>query len=375
MTNPTDAEIWGWGTLSVTVITLTSVVGIVLIGTISKASSSPEELKRFEKRFEMIKIALFSLGSAVLLGDAALHLIPHGLGLHVHKGDHEAHEGEDHDDHDDHDEDHHDDDDDHDDDHDDNHDHDRRRREADEHAGHENHKESDSAGTLVWKLNTFFFCFFLFYLIDVMLKRHRIKSIEAMSTNEKNDSDEKKSDVVSDQFKDYTPCKKFIAQLKQVFTLFIGDAIHNFVDGLTIAAAFSISPSVGLGTSIAVFCHELPHELADFMVYFKKTGDWKNSLLLNVLSALFCYLGLFVGIGINSLSDTPQSKEFLLMVAASSFIYITAIHLLPELELEKTKHEECFSLKIVLAVFFMLVGWSIMYVLAWFEEDLNEAFV
>ena len=41
----------------------------------------------------------------------------------------------------------------------------------------------------------------------------------------------------------------------------IGDGVHNFIDGIAVGAAFSLSLQEGLGTSIAIFCHEFPHEL------------------------------------------------------------------------------------------------------------------
>lgn len=58
-----------------------------------------------------------------------------------------------------------------------------------------------------------------------------------------------------------TPEEKTTGIPSVALMILVGDGIHNFIDGLAIGAAFSQSLQDGLGTSIAVFCHELPHEL------------------------------------------------------------------------------------------------------------------
>ena len=75
----------------------------------------------------------------------------------------------------------------------------------------------------------------------------------------------------------------------------VGDGIHNFVDGIALAAAFSGSLRTGLSTSIAILLHELPHEFGDFAIFIASGMGYKKALLLNLLSASMAFLGFFIG--------------------------------------------------------------------------------
>ena len=95
---------WGYGNLAVTVISLTSMTGIFFIRFLTNKSSkgSASGLTRLNKNFEYLKVFMFSLGSGVLFSDAFLHLIPHGIGLHLHGGEGHSEEEGDHGEEDDH---------------------------------------------------------------------------------------------------------------------------------------------------------------------------------------------------------------------------------------------------------------------------------
>ena len=75
----------------------------------------------------------------------------------------------------------------------------------------------------------------------------------------------------------------------------IGDGIHNFVDGVAIAAAFSASLKTGWTTALAILLHELPHEFGDFAIFVNSGIGYKKALLLNLLSATTAFLGFFLG--------------------------------------------------------------------------------
>ena len=109
----------------------------------------------------------------------------------------------------------------------------------------------------------------------------------------------------------------------------VGDGIHNFIDGLIIAAGFITNTHLGIVTTLAVALHEIPQEIGDFgvLIYggFKKT----SALFLNFVCALTAILGGVFGYFISA-----NITEFLLPFAAGGFIYIAATDLIPEIKKE-----------------------------------------
>ena len=103
-----------------------------------------------------------------------------------------------------------------------------------------------------------------------------------------------------------------------------GDFVHNFADGLAIGAAFGASTSTGLSTSIAIFFHEIPHELGDFAVLFEcGLGVWKVAIL-NLLCSFSAFIGLYIGVGLSSIEGFYQ---WIFALTAGMFIYIAFIDL------------------------------------------------
>jgi len=108
----------------------------------------------------------------------------------------------------------------------------------------------------------------------------------------------------------------------------IGDGIHNFIDGMIIAATFLVSFDLGFATTLAVIFHEIPQEIGDFGVLIYGGFSKKKALTYNFISALTAILGAITTYFLAYL----QSIEILLVpFAAGGFIYIAATDLMPEL--------------------------------------------
>lgn len=119
--------------------------------------------------------------------------------------------------------------------------------------------------------------------------------------------------------------------------IIIGDGLHNFIDGLSIGAAFSDSISLGCTTSLAVIFEEFPHELGDFAVLISSGMTVRQALTFNFLSACTCYIGMIFGI---LLGDLTASASYIFALAGGMFLYISLVDMMGELSamLEEAKH-------------------------------------
>ncbi|KAM6989830.1 zinc transporter ZIP6 [Tautogolabrus adspersus] len=150
----------------------------------------------------------------------------------------------------------------------------------------------------------------------------------------------------------------------------MGDGLHNFSDGLAIGAAFTDGLSSGFSTSVAVFCHELPHELGDFAVLLKAGMTVRQAILYNVLSAMMAYLGMVTGILIGHYADNISMWIFAL--TAGLFMYVALVDMVPEM-LHNNAGDHGFSH----CGFFLLqnagilLGFCIMLLIAIFEHKIQ----
>lgn len=121
--------------------------------------------------------------------------------------------------------------------------------------------------------------------------------------------------------------------------ILIGDAIHNFADGMIIGVAFRKGIYGGIKTSIAIMCHEIPHEVGDFVVLID-SGSFGNirrfhtdniltlglsirrAMILNVVGSFTAYLGFTIGA---ALSEVIEWDKWVFAAAAGIFLYVAWI--------------------------------------------------
>lgn len=132
----------------------------------------------------------------------------------------------------------------------------------------------------------------------------------------------------------------------------VGDAVHNFIDGLVIAGAFAVSTTVGFAATISIIFHEIPQEIADFGVLLYSGMSKMRALMFNFLSATTAILGTVIGIVL--IGRLHGFTEFVLPFAAGNFLYIAASNLVPQL------HRECGIKDTIIHILAILLGVAII---------------
>jgi zinc and cadmium transporter len=129
--------------------------------------------------------------------------------------------------------------------------------------------------------------------------------------------------------------------------ILIGDALHNFVDGLVIAAAFLTSIPLGIAASMAVIAHEIPQEVGDFAILLESGYSRKRALLMNLLSSLTTLPGAIIAW--LYLDQASHMVPFILTISAASFIYIAIADLVPALHKQITLRTSILQLVMIFA--------------------------
>lgn len=113
------------------------------------------------------------------------------------------------------------------------------------------------------------------------------------------------------------------------YLVVLGDGFHNLVDGMAIAIAFLADPALGVTATIAIAAHEIPQEIADYVVLTKSGLSKTKAILLNFASGLAAVAGAII---VFALGETvTEYKGVLLGITAGMFLYIAASEIIPDI--------------------------------------------
>lgn len=149
----------------------------------------------------------------------------------------------------------------------------------------------------------------------------------------------------------------------------VGDGLHNLTDGLAIGAGFAGSTAAGLATAIAVFFHELPHELGDFAVLLQSGMSIRRAVIYNILSSVLSFIGMACGLWVGEYEDAAM---WIYSATAGSFLYIALVDLLPEMS---SSCDDTPNIRdLIIHILGIAAGGAIMLIIALYEEKLGTLF-
>jgi zinc and cadmium transporter len=137
------------------------------------------------------------------------------------------------------------------------------------------------------------------------------------------------------------------------FLLIVGDSFHNFLDGIVLAMAYVLEPSLALPTALAIAAHEIPQEIGDFAILLKL--NWKRShiILINIAQSLLAIPGAIIGYYLSH--SLEAYLPYLLAGTGGVFLYIAASSLIPEIH-HQSGHQRFASVILPLIIAVIIVG-------------------
>jgi zinc transporter 7 len=158
----------------------------------------------------------------------------------------------------------------------------------------------------------------------------------------------------------------------------IADFTHNITDGLALSTSFYASPALGATTTMAVFFHEIPHEVGDFALLIQSGFSKRKAMAAQFVTAVGAFIGTFIGIWVNEsgksiegVADSVgiwgtslQWGDMLLPFTAGTFLYVGTVAVIPEL-LETGPDKKAELKKTAMQFGAMFVGAAIMLGISW----------
>lgn len=132
----------------------------------------------------------------------------------------------------------------------------------------------------------------------------------------------------------------------------IGSAFHNFSDGILIAGAFLAGPWVGLTATLSILTHEIPHKISDFIVLLHAGVERRRAILYAMISSACILAGGITGYLL--LEEMRDWIPYVLVLAASSFLYISLSDLIPQIQ-KGTRLADALSQAILIALGILVV--------------------
>jgi zinc and cadmium transporter len=134
----------------------------------------------------------------------------------------------------------------------------------------------------------------------------------------------------------------------------VGDAFHNFLDGVIIGTAVRTSIPLGVSTALAVATHEIPQEIGDIAILLHAGYSRRKAFILNLASGASAVLGAIIAVF--ALEWVPNITQYVLSVAAAGFLYVAMADLIPDLHRGRIDSTTLRQLALTLAGIGTVVG-------------------